>query len=533
MREWCALAALTLPVLLIAMDNTVLGFAVPALSEALRPSSAELLWIIDIYSFVLAGLLVIMGTLGDRIGRRRLLLLGSAGFGAASVLAAASTSAPMLIGARALLGIAGATLMPSTLSLIRNIFLVDRQRTFAIAVWSVAFAVGSAIGPAVGGWLLASFWWGSVFLIPVPVTVLLLGVVPMLVPESRDPHPGAWDTTGAVLSMAAILPFVFGTKLLAERGPSVLGIGALAVGVLFGARFVRRQRRLADPMIDLRLFHRVGFRTAVVANVTACFAWAGSLFFLTQYLQLVLDVSAARAALLLLPGLGASVLCTLVAGTLARRTSVAAVLGGGLLVTAVGFVILAAAPTRGSEAVAMVAFVFIGSGLGASMPIAVDAVVANVPPERAGAGASVSETGNELGIAMGTALLGTLALAVYRRRLSASAPRGVSPGDLHAAQETLGAAANTAHGLAGDVGPALMDAARTAFTDGMHVSAAVGAAALLAVGVQTYRALRPRRAAGPPPDVAHQADTAGRVDDVAADALAPARAQLLGGPSEP
>jgi MFS family permease len=248
-RGWISLAVLVLPVLLISIDSTVLGFAVPAISEDLDPSSSQLLWIVDIYSFVLAGLLVTMGTLGDRIGRRRLLLIGTAGFGLASALAAYADTPAVLIAARALLGLAGATLMPSTLSLLRNIFTNRQQRTLAIAVWGSAFAGGAALGPIVGGWLLEHFWWGSIFLMNLPVMVVLLIIGRFLLPESKDPNPGRYDLPSAALSLGAMLPAVYGVKLLAEEGFSVTAFGAIAAGVLLGWMFVRRQLRLKDPML--------------------------------------------------------------------------------------------------------------------------------------------------------------------------------------------------------------------------------------------------------------------------------------------
>ena len=253
-REWIGLSVLALPCIVYAMDLTVLNLALPALSEDLQPTSSQLLWIVDIYGFMVAGLLITMGTLGDRIGRRRLLLIGAGAFGAASVVAAFSTSAEMLIAARALLGIAGATLAPSTLSLIRNMFEQPGQRTFAIGVWITSFSVGAAVGPLIGGLLLERFWWGSVFLPALPVMGLLLAVGPRLLPEYRDPEAGRLDLVSAGISLLAVLAVIYGLKAIAQDGLGPTAVLSILVGLAAGAAFLQRQRRLADPLIDPRLF---------------------------------------------------------------------------------------------------------------------------------------------------------------------------------------------------------------------------------------------------------------------------------------
>ena len=477
-RRWLALAVLALPVLIISMDATILGFAVPSLSTSLEPSSSQLLWIIDIYSFVLAGLLVTMGALGDRIGRRRLLMIGSFGFSVASVMAAFSTGPLMLIAARAVLGIAGATLMPSTLSLIRNVFTDDRERQVAISIWAASFAVGSAFGPIIGGFMLEHFWWGSVFLVGTPVTGALLILGPRILPESKDPHPERFDAPSAALSLATMLPIVYAIKLFAEHGASATAGLAAIIGVTAGVAFVTRQRRLANPMIDMTLFAVPRFRVAVSGNLLACFGFAGSLFFVTQYLQLVVGMSPMRAGIQLLPAVVSSITFTMLAPLLSRRVGPFAVISAGLAMGACGFAMLTQLGSTSSVALTTAAVITINAGLGAAMTVAIDGILAAIPPERAGAGASVSETANELGIALGTAILGSIAIAVYRGRLDAVA--GLSGAALTDARETLGAATDIADRLGGVTGDALRVAANSAFVEGLHRATTVAAVLLVA-----------------------------------------------------
>ncbi|WP_077691325.1 MULTISPECIES: MFS transporter [Nocardiopsis] len=492
-REWAALAVLVLPVVLISVDSTVLGFAVPELSEQLRPTSGQLLWIVDVYGFVLAGLLVTMGSLGDRVGRRRLLMIGSAAFGAASLLAAFSPTAEVLVLARALLGMAGASLMPSTLSLLRNTFLDPRQRLLAIALWGSGFSGGAALGPILGGWLLEHFSWGSVFLINLPVMALILVLAPLLVRESRNPEPGRLDPLSVVLSMAAMLPAVYGVKKLATEGLDAVAVASLLVGLALGYAFVRRQRGLRDPLIDVGLFRYRVFGVAVATNLMIVFSLVSSLFFLTQYLQLVLGVSPMRAGFVLVPGLVLSVLASLVAVRLSRHLSLATVIGGALLVTATGFAVLVFAPQTGVvTGVTLVAlgFALIATGSGFAETLTNGAIMSASPPQRAGAASAISETAYELGAALGVAVLGSVLTASYRANLDAV--EGVPPEAVDAARETLGGASNTAADLGGGAGEALMGAARSAFTDGMHLTSAIAVAIVLYAATQAWVLLRGR-----------------------------------------
>ncbi|WP_240760268.1 MFS transporter, partial [Phytoactinopolyspora endophytica] len=304
-REWIGLAVLALPAMLVVMDLTVLHLAVPHLSADLQPSSTQLLWITDIYGFLIAGFLITMGSLGDRIGRRRLLFIGSAAFGVASVLAAYSTSPEMLIATRALLGVAGATLMPSTLSLIRNMFLDTQQRTTAISLWAMSFMVGGSIGPLIGGALLDNYWWGSVFLVGVPVMALLLVVGPFLLPEYRSADTGRLDLVSALLLLATALPVIYGIKELAKDGWAGLPVVAIIVGLAVGFVFFRRQQRLDDPLIDVELFRNPAFSVSLGAMTGTVFVMMGLNLFVMQYLQLVHGLSPWRAGLWVLPSTAA------------------------------------------------------------------------------------------------------------------------------------------------------------------------------------------------------------------------------------
>ncbi|MGW5016697.1 MFS transporter [Streptomyces cacaoi] len=487
-REWAGLVVLTLPVLLIAVDLTVLGFAVPALSEDLAPSSTQLLWLVDIYSFVLAGLLVTMGTLGDRVGRRKLLMIGCAGFGVASLLAAYAPSAGALIASRVLLGIAGATLMPSTLSLLRNMFRDEKQRLVALAAWGSAFSAGSALGPVVGGLLLEHFWWGSVFLINLPLVALALIALPLLVPETRDPRPGRFDLPSAALTLLAVLPFVYGIKSFAH-GDGPVCVPYLLAGLVFGALFVRRQRRLTDPMIDVELFRIRRFSAAIGTNVLVVFVMAGSLFFIPQFLQLSEGLSPLRGGLLLLPGAALSIAAGFFAAAAAQRAGLRRLIAGGLATAALGYALITALPLADGPTLLAVAFCFVSLGAGTVMTLTNGIVLDTVPPERAGAASAVSETGIELGGAMGVAVLGSVLSSAYRRGLDPV--EGVPGRVLESARETLGNALHIAASVGGDTGRALASAARDAFERGVQFTGAAGAVLLVLATVQAWVLLRP------------------------------------------
>lgn len=497
-REWIGLGVLALALLVYAMDLTVLHLAVPEISAVLHPTSSQLLWIIDVYGFFVAGLLITMGTLGDRIGRRLLLLIGAAAFGVVSVVSAFAPTAETLILCRALLGVAGATLAPSTLSLIFNMFRDPRQRSVAVGVWVGAFSAGGAIGPLLGGVLLEQFWWGSVFLLAVPVMALLLILGPKVLPEFKDPNAGRLDLIGAGQSVVTMIAVVFGMKQIAQDGVSWVAVAALALGTATGVLFVRRQLSRPDPMLDLRLFRLGEFRTALGINVIGVFVAFGYFLFVGQYFQLVLGMSPLRAGIAMAPsGLG-FIVGSQLAPRIVRIVRPAYLIGGGLFVAAIGLAMLTRVALSDGPALAVVASLLISLGLAPVFGITTELIVGSAPPEQTGAASGLSETGAELGGALGISILGSLSVAIYRADL-ADLPGGLSPEASESVRDTLGAAVAVAGSLPERAGAAVLEMTREAFLHGMHLTAGivtVAAVALAAISVVRLRHIPPGELGG-------------------------------------
>lgn len=491
-REWIGLAVLFLPTVLAATDTTVLGFALPAISAALGPTGSQLLWIVDVYPLALAGLLVTMGTLGDRIGRRRALLIGVAGFGAVSLAAAFAGNAVQLIAARALLGFFGAMLMPATLALLRTLFQDATQRRLAVAIWATGFAAGAALGPVLGGLLLQHFTWGSVFLVNVPVMVVLLVVVRPLLPESRMRRPGRLDLLGVLLSLLTMVPAVLAIKTIGHDGITASAVLALLIGIGAGVLFVRRARaRLAageEPLLDVTLFASPTLRLAALANAGTMFAYVGLLFFAAQYLVLVAGLGPRDAGLVLVPGFATTMAAGLLAARLARHFPLRVLVPAGLLVAAAGYLLCLA--LGGDLAVARlgVAAVLVGGGIGLSETITNDAILAAAPADRTGSASAVSETAYEIGAVLGTAVLGSVLGAVYRGGVVI--PSVVGPENLVTARETLGGAVGVATHLQPADADALLASARSAFGAALDVTALTGAAVLVAIALAVALGLR-------------------------------------------
>jgi MFS transporter, DHA2 family, multidrug resistance protein len=493
-REWIGLAVIALPCMLYSMDLTVLNLAVPHLSADLKPSSAELLWILDIYGFLVAGSLITMGTLGDRIGRRRLLLIGATAFGIASIVAAFSTSAEMLIATRALLGVAGATLAPSTLSLIRNMFLDQGQRTFAIGVWVTSYSVGGAIGPLIGGVMLEYFWWGSVFLIGVPVMLLLLAVGPVLLPEYRDPEAGRLDLLSAAMSLVAVLLVIWGLKQIAEDGLGWWPVGSILAGVIVGFLFVRRQRQLAEPFIDLGLFRSPAFSASLATYTLGTFVAFGAYIYLAQYLQLVLALSPLQAGLWLVPSMASFIVGSMVVPAIARRVRPAYLMSAGLVVAAVGFGVLTQMDRGPALVMLVIGSVIYSLGISPVVILATDLIVGSAPVERAGAASAISETSSEFGGALGIAVLGSIGTALYRSLMLDAVPAGIPSRTAEVARSTLGGALAEAGKLPERLGAELLGTAREAFVQSLELAAAISAAIALMTAIMVGVLLRRVRA---------------------------------------
>jgi DHA2 family multidrug resistance protein-like MFS transporter len=480
LKRWLALSVLMLPVLLVTIDNTVLGFALPKIAEALRPSASQQLWMIDAYSLVLAGLLVSMGSLGDRVGHRKLLLVGSLGFAIISVLTAYSDTATQLIAGRACMGVFGAMLMPSTLALIRSVFEDREERRLAVAIWATTLTVGSALGPLVGGVLLEFFSWGSIFLLAVPV------LVPLLLPESERDASGPLDPLSILQSMVALGAIVYGIKHSASNGIDWMTLTAFAVGAVAGWMFVRRQLRLPVPLMDLTLFRSGTFSGSVAINLMSLAFLVGFVFFTTQFLQIVLQLSPLSASLALIPGQVMAIVVGVAVVPVAQRLQVHVLIP--ILMAFAGAAFLLVASMGSSLTVLVVTFALLNIGVGAIATVSNDVILSAAPPAKAGAASAISETAYEVGVVLGTTVLGGVVTAYYRGALQL--PGFLSEVQMMQASETLSGAYHVAADLSGDQARELMAQAGRAFEGGIGlVSWVTFGLALMAVLI-AWRTLR-------------------------------------------
>ncbi|QJT00754.1 MFS transporter [Streptomyces asoensis] len=498
-NRWVVLVVLCVSLLLVAVDATVLHVAVPAVTEDLRPGAIELLWIVDTYPLVCASLLILFGTLGDKVGRRRILLLGYALFGVASALAAFAGSAQTLIVARALLGVGGAMIMPATLSILRQVFPDRRERALAIGIWSAVAAVGAAVGPLLGGFLLEHFWWGSVFLVNIPLMLVSLPVGRLLLPESRGAANGPWDVVGALMAAAGLFGVVLGVKRLGGGELGLFTVVPLLVGAVLIVLFVRRQRRRLHPLVDLGMFRRPAFSTSVGCIVLAMLALVGLELIAAQYLQLVLGLSPLETGLRLLPLTFAAMAAGLAGARLLRRFGPRRMVCGGFVLTALAVLTLTAMGGSDNTGLLLFGFLLLGFGLETTLFAAYESMLSEAPPEQAGGAAAIGETSYQLGAGIGIALLGSVMNAAYAPGLK-SVP-GVPASASDAAGHSLGEAYEVAGQLGGPVGVALRRVARDSFVHGLHVTLLVSAGLLLLGAVMALRLPRVMQCEAPPAEV--------------------------------
>ncbi|XID92431.1 MFS transporter [Paenibacillaceae bacterium WGS1546] len=492
-REWLGLAALALPVFMLAADMTALFLAMPSIAADLMPSSTQALWIVHIGEFLTVGFLITMANLADRVGRRRMLAIGVAVYGLASILAAFSTAAWMLIAARACLGVAAATITPSAMSLLRNMFPDPKQFSVAIAVNLSAFSAGAALGPPIGGLLVDHFWWGAIFLINAPVALIFLLAAPLL-PTYRDAEAGRPDLVSVALSLFAIMTVIFGLQEIAERGFHVLYAGIVAAGVIVGLLFVRRQLRLPEPLLDLRMFRAPAFSVSLLSLLLVLLVNGGAYMLFIQHLQTVIGLSPTQAGLLLTVPAALSIVGTLFAPVLTRWMRPAYAMASGLAVAIGGSaaIILAANTAEASLLIAGVSLFMLG--VGPVMTIGSELIISGVPPERAGSASAMQDVGTGLGSATGIAMLGSLGAIVYRGSLTDSIPREVPAETASAALDSVGAAIAAAGHLSDPLAAGMLDAVHSSFTLTIQISYAISALVFMLVAIMIVRKLRHVRA---------------------------------------
>lgn len=476
LRRRIGTLALCLTAFITSIDVFVLLLALPAIGRDLGASAIELLWITDVYGFVLVGFMLTAGTLGDRIGRRRLLLIGSVMFAVASIVAAFAETPSTLIAARAVLGLAGSTLAPTSLALISSMFHDPRTRASAISLWQLCFMGGALIGPILGGVVLEYLWPGSVFLLGVPAMLLLLAVAPWAIPESKDASAGSLDLVSVGLCLGMILPTIYALKEFVSAGANILPLVMIVVGVACGIAFVARQRRIEDPLLDVRLFADRRF-TAIVVIMVLLTTLSSLTYFVTQFLQLVRDMTPLGVAFALVPAAVTSLIGIAAAPPLARLMRPAFVIAGGMLVAASGAVLIGIASSlvqdEGIATWTILGLALVTLGNSPAVTLGTVMILETAPPARAGSGAAIAETGTELGFSLGIAVLGSVALVAYRSALRL--PEGTSSDIIERSRDGLGGAIAT--GL-----PEVIDAGREAFTSSLGAAVIVGAGIALTIG---------------------------------------------------
>jgi len=493
-RRRIVLGVMCLSLLLIVMDNTIVNVALPTLQRDLDASTTQLQWVVDAYILVFAGLLLTMGSLGDRFGRRGALAIGLAIMGTGSILSAFANDADQLIATRALMGVGGAMIMPATLSIITNVFTERRERAQAIAIWSATAGAAVAIGPVTGGWLLEHFWWGSVFLVNVPVVVVALVLGQLFVPTSRDPAAPPIDVPGALLSIAGLVVLVW--AIIEGPGgwtdPEILGAFALAA-VLLGT-FILWERWTRFPMLDVGFFRNPRFSAASGAIMLTFFAMFGSLFLLTQFLQSILGYTPLEAGIRLLPMAGVMIVLSPLSAKVVERIGSKIVVASGLSIAAIGLIIASRLTPGASYPEVLASLVVLAAGMALVMPPATESIMGSLPPAKAGVGSAVNDTTRQVGGALGVAVLGSVMSSTYGPRVSdAISGLPLSSEQATAIHDQIGAAIQAAGEIGGAPGRALADVASRGFADGMSTAFIIGAVAL-ALGAVIVALFLPARA---------------------------------------
>ncbi len=498
-RRWWTLAVLSVSLIVVIIDDSIINVALPTLQRDLNASASDLQWFVDAYVLSFAGLLLTMGALGDRFGRKRFLQLGLVIFGVSSVYAAYAGSTGNLIVGRALMGVGGALIMPSTLSVLIDVF-PRAERVKAIGIWTGAASLGIPLGPVVGGWLLENFWWGSVFLLNLPIVLVALAAGWVLVPESRHPAPPRPDLPGLVLSAASLSLLVYGIIEAPTKGwMSAAVLGSVLAAVVIGATFVVHERRAPQPMLDVRLFENPRLAWGTVATILGSLALTGLVFELTQYLQTVQGYTPLEAGMRFLPlaagfGIAGPVTPRIVQRIGTPRT-VAAALG------AVGVVLGAVAQLQAGSSYWLLgaALVLIGLGVGSAFVPSTDAVMAAVPEANAGLGSAINDTSRQVGAALGIGVLGALTNTAYRSNIGDSVSK-LAPNLVVVTRQSAGAAIQLANKIGGSAGANLRRAATSAFMDGFALAALVSATLLVAGAVAVLRWLPSHDLAPQSPD---------------------------------
>jgi MFS transporter, DHA2 family, multidrug resistance protein len=487
-KEWMGLGILVLPSMLLFMMLTILFLAIPHLAADLAPSSTQLLWILDIYGFLMAGFLVTMGTLADRVGRRRMLVIGAVLFGVASVAAAFTNDPNMMIFWRAVMGIAAAIQTPATLGLIFATFLDARQRGVAIGTWAAGISAGVALGPLLSGVLLEVFSWRATFLVALPVMAVVVIGAPLLLPEHRDSNAGRLDLLSALLLLATLLPFVYGIKSLAKDDSLAVALTTIIAGVAFGVWFVIRQLRSAEPLLDVRLFANRTVSGALGVFILSATALGGIYLMITQYLQLVAGLSPLQTGLAILPAALLLIVVATSSPILARRVRPGYVIAIGLAVQVIGYLMLTQVGSSSGLPLLIASFIILYPAVAPSMALTTDLVVGSVPPEKTGAASGLSTTANDLGISLGVALIGTIGIASYRNAIADTIPLGLPTAAEAAARGSIDGAMAAAEQLPAELGATVLESAHAAFTSGLNLGAVV--AAVIAAAAATLAATR-------------------------------------------